>query len=130
MLIPPVGKQVTACKTLWQIVIVKHRQSVPHAVHALKPDPSIRFAPAKGCAERVCIRRAKAVETGEPRLYHSMIATRLKRLRALSECFRDVVLSSSRCYSDRMRVYMTRAPDFSIGAQAVERAHRNLDEAL
>src|SRR5678816_2018632 len=83
MLVPPVCEQITSFESLRQVVIVQHRQSVSHAVDALESNPAIGLTLAKWRAQRICICRAQAVESGKPGLDYPVIAARLKRLLSL-----------------------------------------------
>ena len=74
MPVPVVGEQVASFETLLQVVLVEHGEAMPHAVYALKADPSLAFIRRERFAERVCIVGGDRVELSEPRLDHTMVA--------------------------------------------------------
>src|SRR5687768_10221176 len=112
--VPEIIEKVTPLKTFPEVVLVEHGQSMTHAVHALKPNPSQRVARPERLAECIGVPPADAVEPREPRLNDTVITSRLERFGALRESSRHIVRALSRGDADGVSVHMTIGTDIRI----------------
>src|SRR5688572_17957703 len=73
--VPAVSQQVTPLESLLEVVLVEHRQPVPHAVHALKPDPALSLILTEWSAESIHFSGRDPILLAEPRLDDAVVTT-------------------------------------------------------